>query len=105
MRYPIYRSRRLRQSAALRALVRETELQVNHLVQPLFVREGKRERRPIRSMPGQFQLSVDDMTLVSMIRSFPQARILKPNRPGRKGRNRAQSRKIVLNSPADTRSV
>jgi len=61
MRFPIYRPRRLRQNPKLRALVRETELSVSHLVLPLFVREGSRLRKPIRSMPGQFQLSVDEL--------------------------------------------
>ena len=61
MNFPQYRPRRLRQSAALRALVRETELSVSHLVLPLFVREGREARRPIGSMPGQFQLSVDEI--------------------------------------------
>jgi porphobilinogen synthase len=61
MRFPVYRPRRLRQNAALRALVRETELSVSHLVQPLFVREGRNVRKPIGSMPGQFQLSVDQL--------------------------------------------
>ncbi|MCX7885965.1 MAG: porphobilinogen synthase [Verrucomicrobiae bacterium] len=61
MNFPVYRPRRLRQSAALRALVCETELSVRHLVLPLFVRDGRRLRRPIRSMPGQFQLSVDEL--------------------------------------------
>ncbi len=61
MSFPVTRLRRLRQSAALRALVRETEFSAHHLVQPLFVREGARVRRPIRSMPGQFQLSVDEL--------------------------------------------
>ena len=61
MYFPVYRSRRLRQTAALRALVRETELSVHHLVMPLFVREGTRVRRPINSMPGQFQLSIDEV--------------------------------------------
>ena len=61
MRFPIYRPRRLRQNPKLRALVRETELSVGHLVLPLFVREGSRLRKPIRSMPGQFQLSVDEL--------------------------------------------
>jgi porphobilinogen synthase len=41
--------------------VRETELSVHHLVQPLFVREGRKIRKPISSMPGQFQLSVDEL--------------------------------------------
>jgi len=61
MNFPQYRPCRLRQSAALRALVRETELSVSHLVLPLFVREGREARRPIGSMPGQFQLSVDEI--------------------------------------------
>jgi porphobilinogen synthase len=61
MRFPIYRPRRLRQNAKLRALVRETELSVSDLVMPLFVREGSCLRKPINSMPGQFQLSVDEL--------------------------------------------
>src|ERR1019366_3449894 len=61
MRFPIYRPRRLRQSPQLRALVRETELSVGDLVAPLFVREGSRLRKPIKSMPGQFQFSVDEL--------------------------------------------
>ncbi len=61
MRFPIYRPRRLRQNAKLRALIRETELSVSDLVMPLFVREGTRLRKPISSMPGQFQLSVDEL--------------------------------------------
>jgi porphobilinogen synthase len=61
MHFPIYRPRRLRQNAKLRALVRETELSVADLVMPLFVREGARLRKPINSMPGQFQLSVDEL--------------------------------------------
>ena len=61
MRFPIYRPRRLRQNAKLRALVRETELSVTDLVMPLFVRNGTRLRKPINSMPGQFQLSVDEL--------------------------------------------
>src|SRR5262249_31808484 len=40
---------------------RETELSVGDLVQPLFVREGSKIRKPISSMPGQFQLSVDEL--------------------------------------------
>src|SRR5208282_6013708 len=61
MRFPIYRPRRLRQNAKLRALVRETEWSVSDLVMPLFVREGTRLRKSIGSMPGQFQLSVDEL--------------------------------------------
>jgi porphobilinogen synthase len=61
MGFPVYRPRRLRQNPRLRALVRETELSVGDLIQPLFVREGARLRKPISSMPGQFQFSVDEL--------------------------------------------
>jgi porphobilinogen synthase len=55
------RPRRLRQSANLRRMVRETSLSPDDLICPLFVRYGKDERRPISSMPNQFQLSVDQL--------------------------------------------
>ena len=45
----------------MRALVRETELSTSHLVQPLFVRTGRRQRVPITSLPGQYQFSVDEL--------------------------------------------
>ena len=61
MRFPLYRPRRLRQNARLRALIRETELSADHLLMPLFVREGTKVRKPIGSMPGQFQFSVDQV--------------------------------------------
>ncbi len=54
-----YRPRRMRQSEALRSLIRETHLSVGQLVMPLFVRSGKNIRAPIPSMPGQARLSVD----------------------------------------------
>jgi porphobilinogen synthase len=60
-RFPEYRPRRLRGSAALRALVRETELHARQLVLPLFARGGKKVRQAIGSMPGCFQLSVDEL--------------------------------------------
>ncbi len=59
--FPSYRLRRLRQSAALRRLVSETQLSAAHLVLPLFVRDGRRVRRPIHAMPGVFQLSPDEL--------------------------------------------
>ena len=52
------RHRRLRGGAALRSLVRETELSVQHLVYPLFVDANISERQPILSMPGQDRLSM-----------------------------------------------
>ncbi len=58
---PLSITRRLRASAGLRGLVRETRLSPDNLVVPLFVRPGRAERRPIASMPGQFQLSIDEL--------------------------------------------
>ena len=59
--FPNYRSRRLRQSPALRKLVCETRLSVEQLVLPLFVRAGRKLRHPINSMPGVFQFSPDEL--------------------------------------------
>ena len=61
MSFPVVRMRRLRQSEALRRMVRETRLSVDRLVLPLFVRPGEGVRRPIASMPGNFQCSVDEL--------------------------------------------
>ena len=60
MTYPQTRLRRLRATPALRALARETSLSAADLVQPLFVCHGEKVRRPVASMPGQAQLSVDE---------------------------------------------
>jgi porphobilinogen synthase len=59
--FPVIRPRRLRQSPALRRLVRETRLSVEQLVLPFFARPGKKVRIPIGSMPGVSQLSVDEL--------------------------------------------
>jgi porphobilinogen synthase len=59
--FPFYRPRRLRQSPAIRALVRETQLSASSFILPLFVRSGKKQRLPISSMPGVFQLSPDEL--------------------------------------------
>jgi len=59
MQFPEYRGRRLRKNENLRRLVRETALRVDDLVYPLFAVPGKSVKKPINSMPGQFQLSVD----------------------------------------------
>lgn len=57
----IHRPRRLRRTAALRALVRETQLAANDLIYPLFACPGEGVRREIKSMPGVFNLSVDEL--------------------------------------------
>ncbi len=60
MGFPAQRPRRLRRSEILRSLVRETALAPGDLIQPLFVLSGRRVRQEIPSMPGQFNLSVDE---------------------------------------------
>jgi len=59
MQFPEYRARRLRKNENFRRLIRETSLSVDDLVYPLFAVPGKSVKKPIASMPGQFQLSVD----------------------------------------------
>ncbi len=57
----IIRPRRLRQSAQLRALTQETHLSIDQFIQPLFIKAGKNIHEEIRSMPGQFQWSLDEL--------------------------------------------
>ena len=57
----VYRPRRLRRSASIRGLVRETELSPRQLIYPMFVTEGKAVRECIDTMPGQFRLSIDEL--------------------------------------------
>jgi len=61
MYYPSYRMRRLRRTPAIRDLVRETKLQLDDLVYPLFVIAGENVKNPISSMPGCFQLSIGNV--------------------------------------------
>lgn len=57
--FPKTRLRRLRQNESLRALVRETHLDKTKLVFPLFIKAGSGVKKPISSMPGHFQFSID----------------------------------------------
>lgn len=57
----IHRPRRLRRTPELRALVRETDLAVDDLIYPLFVCPGRGVRREVPSMPGVFNLSIDQL--------------------------------------------
>lgn len=57
----IYRPRRLRRTAALREIARETRLDPANLIYPLFVCPGEGVRREVKSMPGVFNLSVDEL--------------------------------------------
>ena len=58
---PYFRPRRLRSNENIRRLVRETQLTVNDLILPLFVTTGKSIKKPISSMPGNFQMSIDNL--------------------------------------------
>ena len=60
MNFPVTRLRRLRRTEALRSLVRETHLRPEALIYPLFLVPGEGIRKPIGSMPGCFNLSVDE---------------------------------------------
>ncbi len=59
--FPIRRMRRLRRTAALRRLVQETHIAPTQLIWPLFVAHGEGLRRPVASLPGVAQLSVDQL--------------------------------------------
>ncbi|MEK7205105.1 MAG: porphobilinogen synthase [candidate division NC10 bacterium] len=61
MYYPVFRPRRLRETETIRRMVRETRLTVDDFVMPFFVVHGRQVRREISSMPGNFQLSVDEL--------------------------------------------
>ncbi len=61
MPFPEERTRRLRRTENLRAMVRETELMPSDFILPLFVVAGKKTRNQVPSMPGVFQLSVDEL--------------------------------------------
>ncbi|MBI4585808.1 MAG: porphobilinogen synthase [Planctomycetes bacterium] len=61
MPFPIVRMRRLRNQPRFRAMVQETRLSIQDLIEPYFVAPGLKKRREISSMPGQFQLSIDEL--------------------------------------------
>jgi len=58
--FPLGRSRRLRRTPALRALVAENTLSVSDLIWPIFIRDGDAIREPVPSMPGVARLSIDN---------------------------------------------
>jgi porphobilinogen synthase len=63
MTFPEFRFRRLRDHPVLREMVAETDLAPRRLIQPLFVKEGLKGRKPIRSMPGQAQLDLKELAV------------------------------------------
>lgn len=61
MYFPEYRPRRLRKREEIRSMIRETSLSVDDLIYPLFVTHGRGVKKKISSMPGVFQMSVDNL--------------------------------------------
>ena len=58
---PYYRPRRLRKTETLRSMVRETRLSVENFIYPLFVCPGEKVKKEVSSMPGNFNLSIDEI--------------------------------------------
>ena len=73
MAFPIHRMRRLRRNQRLRNLVRETRLSPESMIYPIFVCPGQNIRKEVESMPGQYNLSVDNA--VKIAREAEQAGI------------------------------
>jgi porphobilinogen synthase len=65
MLFPDYRPRRLRRNEAFRRMIRETTLCVDDFILPLFAVGGNGVKNPIPSMPGQYQLSLDNLVKVA----------------------------------------
>jgi len=65
MLFPDYRPRRLRQNDSFRRMIRETTLSVDDLILPVFAISGNNVKNPIPSMPGHFQLSIDNLIKTS----------------------------------------
>ncbi|MCX7610125.1 MAG: porphobilinogen synthase, partial [Ignavibacterium sp.] len=59
--FPTIRHRRLRYNPIIRDMVRETVLTKNDLIYPLFVVPGSKIKNPVKSMPGVFQMSIDNI--------------------------------------------
>ncbi|MCP3950930.1 MAG: porphobilinogen synthase [Desulfobacterales bacterium] len=65
MIFPDYRPRRMRSNENFRRMVRETHLTCDDLILPLFAMGGKNVKNPIESMPGHYQLSIDNLVKVA----------------------------------------
>ncbi|WP_449240272.1 porphobilinogen synthase [Desulfoscipio gibsoniae] len=71
MYFPVARPRRLRSSANMRRLVRENHLRVDDLIYPFFVTGGSNVQKPVESMPGVYNLSIDRLlTKVAAIQAL-----------------------------------
>lgn len=61
MQFPEYRPRRMRKNENFRRMIRETRLSVDDFMYPLFTVTGKGVKKPIASMPGNYQMSIDQL--------------------------------------------
>jgi porphobilinogen synthase len=85
MPFPSTRLRRLRLNRLVRERLHQTDLSATRLIAPLFVRPGKNQARPIASMPGQFQFSIDRLlTEARALRSAGVGSVLLFGIPARK---------------------
>ena len=96
-KFPNIRLRRVRNSAWIRRLVSENDLNINDLILPIFVRDGKNKVEPIKSMPGVNRYSVDKLHLIMkkakkykipMVALFPYTQKNKKNRSGTEALNK-----------------
>ena len=60
MKYPESRLRRLRYNNKVRELVEDVSISINDLIYPIFICEGRKVKNEIKTLPGQFQLSIDN---------------------------------------------
>ena len=95
--YPNIRLRRNRKSNWSRRLVQENSLSVNDLIWPIFIKDGKNIKEPIKSMPGVFRYSLDKINSlveksiskrIPMIALFPNTPIIKKNFKGSEALNK-----------------
>ena len=95
--YPNIRLRRNRKTDRSRRLVRESSLSPNDLIWPIFIREGKNIKEPIKTMPGVYRYSLDKVeTLVEkaiknkipMMALFPNTPLSKKNKYGKEALNK-----------------
>ena len=96
-KFPNVRLRRNRKSDWSRRLVRESNLSPNDLIWPIFLREGKNVREPIKSMPGVYRYSIDKIEnlveraiskKIPMIALFPHTEVSKKNIKGTESLNK-----------------
>ena len=64
MNYPKSRLRRLRYNNNIRSLVQDVHLNISDLIYPIFICEGENIKKEIKSLPGQYRLSVDNVLVL-----------------------------------------